>query len=236
MNKRRLPTAAIAFLAAALLAAVPHAALAQDIPQPAGVFGFVAHPNVALLLLTLGFYGLVYEFSTPGVFAPGVIGGICLLLGLYACNVLPVDYTGLALVGLGLALMTAEAFTPTFGALGIGGTAAFVMGSTMLFDAGQDGAYAVDLWVVAVLALTSLGFLSVVVGMAVKAQRLRPTTGIDELTAATGEVVAWTGSEGQVRVTGEIWKARAQGNASLKKGDKVRIMAVDGLCLTVAPA
>lgn len=198
------------------------------------VLDVITHPNVALLLMTLGFYGLIYEFAHPGVFLPGVVGGICLLLGLFALNVLPISTAGLALIFLGLALMAAEALTPTFGALGIGGAASFAFGATMLIDSDMPG-YGVDPWLIAALTVSSLGLLSFLLAVAVRAQKKPKTTGVDELLASTGEVLSWSRGKGEVRVTGEVWQATAASGILLEKGDRVRILSVDGLRLTVAP-
>lgn len=199
----------------------------------------ITHPNVAFLLMTLGFYGLVYEFANPGTFVPGVIGAICLLLGLFAMNILPINYAGLALIFVGLALMAGEAITPSFGVLGIGGAISFVAGAIMLFETEMPGdgfAYGIDPSVIGVLTLTSLGILSFLLNMTLKSHKRAVSTGVEELLNATGEVVTWSQGKGDVRVTGEVWQAVADADFILQKGDAVRVIAIDGLKLTIAPA
>lgn len=199
----------------------------------------ITHPNVAFLLMTLGFYGLVYEFANPGTFIPGVFGAIFLLLGLFAMNILPINYAGLALIFVGLALMAGEAVTPSFGVLGIGGAISFVAGAVMLFETEMPGdgfVYGIDPAVIGVVTLTSLAVLSFLLNLVVKAQKTGITTGVEELLHAAGEVVSWSQGKGDVRVTGEIWQAVADADFILQKGDAVRVIAINGLKLTVAPA
>lgn len=193
----------------------------------------IAHPNVAFILMTLGIYGLIYEFANPGSFVPGVTGSIFLLLGLYAMNVMPIDYAGLGLILVGMAFMIGEAFAPGFGALGIGGGIAFAAGAAMLFDSTVPG-YGVDPALIGATTLFSFGLLSIILALAVKAQRKKPVTGIEELSAAIGEIVTWADGKGEVHVTGEIWQAESD-TAGLKKGDKVEIVKIEGLRLIVAP-
>lgn len=199
------------------------------------LLGIIAHPNVAFMLMTLGSYGLIYECINPGAILPGVIGLICFILGLFAMNVLPVDYTGLALILVGIALMIGEAFAPAFGALGIGGAIAFAVGATMLFDS-VDPNFGVDPWLVAGITLSSLAFFSVIVAVALRAQRKPTVTGVDELKTAIGEVLDWEQGQGKVRVTGEVWSASAASpELIINKGDKVKVVEVDGLRLIVQP-
>ena len=192
-------------------------------------------PNVALILMMIGIYGLIFEFASPGLAVPGVLGAICLLLGLYALNVLPVNYAGLALMGVGVAFMVAEAFVPSFGALGLGGLAAFALGSTITFDTGS-GAYALSWWTIGgVTALSGL-VLILLVGMMVNSQRVRLSTGEDQLIGHTAEIASWTPEDGsgrgRVELQGEYWNA--VGPADLRAGQHVRVTARTGLTLTVA--
>jgi membrane-bound serine protease (ClpP class) len=192
-------------------------------------------PNVALILMMIGIYGLIFEFASPGLAVPGVLGAICLLLGLYALNVLPVNYAGLALMGAGVTFMVAEAFVPSFGALGLGGLAAFALGSTITFDTGS-GAYALSWWTIGgVTALSGL-VLILLVGMMVNSQRVRVSTGEDQLVGHGAEVASWTAEggsgHGRVQLQGEYWNA--VGPADLRAGQHVRITARTGLTLTVA--
>lgn len=198
------------------------------------ILSLIAHPTVAFLLMSIGSYGLIFEVTHPGAVFPGVAGAICLLLALFAMNVLPINHAGLMLMVLGICLMTAEAFTPAFGALGIGGAIAFAGGAVMLVDSVTPG-FGVDPAAIAIITLSSLLFLSVVLGLAVKAQKKKPVTGPEELLGAAGEVLNWSGGKGEVRVTGEIWQATADGPYIFNPGDRIGVTRVDGLVLTVAP-
>jgi membrane-bound serine protease (ClpP class) len=195
----------------------------------------IADPTIAYLLLLLGVYGLLFEFMTPGVVAPGVIGGISLLLALGALTVLPVDYAGLGLLALGIALMTAEAFTPGIGVLGIGGLVAFIVGSVLLFD--PDAARGMDFGVawpaIAAAALVSALFFIFALGMAWRARYRPGVTGRDRMIGSPGTVIVWEAGKGTVRVLGEIWSARAA--APLAPDDPVRVVGLEGLTLIVEP-
>ncbi len=192
----------------------------------------IADPNVALILLMIGVYGLLFEFWSPGAFVPGVVGAICLVLGMIALSALPVSYGGLVLVLLGLALMTAEAFSPGFGVLGIGGLVAFVVGALFLFDpAGSDIDLSLAWPVVLGAALTSALITTMVLGFAIRARRQPSVTGAEEMIGLEGQVVSWEGVQGAIRVHGEIWNAR--GPQSLLPGRPVRVVSREGLTLTI---
>jgi membrane-bound serine protease (ClpP class) len=199
------------------------------------VMSVIGDPTVAYLLLLIGFYGIIFELWNPGTFVPGVIGGVSLLLALGGLSVLPVSYAGLGLVVLGVALLTAEAFSPGIGVLGIGGFLAFVAGSVLLFD--PDAARGVDFgvaWpVIAGAALTSALFFMFGLGMAVRARRRPVATGRERKIGSPGVVVRWDGGRGAVRVQGEVWSARAE--APLAPGDRVRVAGLEGLTVTVEP-
>jgi membrane-bound serine protease (ClpP class) len=189
-------------------------------------------PNVAYILLLIGIYGLVFEFANPGYILPGVAGAICLLLALFAFHILPINYAGLGLLALGILFMLAEAFVPSFGALGIGGVIAFVMGSVMLFDA-DGGELAVSLPLIGSFALLSAGFFVGFIGMAIKARQRPVVTGREELRNAVGVVLEDFQGEGRVRIHGEVWAARSP--QRLKRGQRVQVTAVDGLVLNIEP-
>lgn len=194
----------------------------------------ITDPNVAYILMLLGIYGLFFEFVNPGFVLPGVIGAICLLLALFAFQVLPVNYAGLGLILLGIAFMVGEIFVPSFGALGIGGIIAFVAGSIMLIDTSAPG-YAISIPLVAALALVSASFFMFIAGMALRARNRPVVSGREEMIGLIGEAVAaFVQQKGQVHVHGEIWQARAA--ASVRKGQKVRVTDMDGLVLIVEPA
>ena len=190
----------------------------------------ITDPNIAFILLLVGVWGLVFEFSHPGIFAPGVIGSICLLLGLLALSIIPVNLAGLGLTLLGLGLMASEAFVPSFGALGIGGIIAFGLGAMMAFD---TPGYRLAWQVVAGATAVSVVLLMLVLGMLVRTRRLPASAGVATFTGATGEVITWSGSEGEVMISGERWRARAQ--TSLAIGASVRVVGRNGLTLDVEP-
>jgi len=192
----------------------------------------ITDPNVAYILMLIGIYGLFFEFANPGYVLPGVAGAIALVLALYAFQVLPVNYAGLALVGLGIIFMLAEAFVPSFGALGIGGVIAFVIGSVILFDTEGTG-YGVSLPLIFTLALISAGFFLFVVGAAIKARQRPVVSGLEEMLTAEGVVIGDFQGSGRIRVHGEVWSA--QSSVPLKSGDHVQVTAIDGLVLKVQP-
>jgi membrane-bound serine protease (ClpP class) len=192
----------------------------------------ISNPNVAILFMVIGVYGLIFEFLNPGTVLPGTIGGISLLIGLYSLAALPVNFAGAALVLLGLVLMLAEAFVPSFGALGIGGGLATAFGLTILVDSDLP-AFSIAWPVIAAVIVASLGFTLLIVPMAVRAYRRKVITGPDQMIGARGEVIDWRGQSGHVLVLGERWNASS--GAHLTKGNAVRVMAIDGLLLQVEP-
>jgi membrane-bound serine protease (ClpP class) len=199
------------------------------------IMSVIADPNIALILMMIGIYGILLEFWHPGVIAPGVIGAISLIVALAALSVLPVNYAGLALLLLGVALMVAEAFLPSFGIAGIGGVVAFALGALFLFDPEQsDIPIQVSWQVVAGLTGASAAFFLGLLGFATRA-RLRPVrTGAEELIGSIGEVVYWEDGQGRIRVHGEIWTAKS--GARLARGQQVRVVSRTGLTLAVEPS
>jgi membrane-bound serine protease (ClpP class) len=196
------------------------------------VMSAITDPNIALILLMIGIYGILFEFWSPGAIVPGVIGGICLIVALTALAVLPVNYAGLALLLFGVALMVTEAFTPGFGIAGLGGIAAFAVGALFLFDPAQsDIPIAVSWQVVAGLAALSAAFFAGVMGFAMRARHRPVRTGAEQMIGSTGEVVSWTETAGRVHVNGEMWEARSK--QSFSKGRKVRVVSRTGLTLDV---
>lgn len=195
----------------------------------------ISEPNIAFVLLMIGVYGILFEFWSPGAIVPGVVGGISLLLALTALSVLPLSYGALALVLLGIALMTAEAFVPGIGILGIGGLVAFVIGAIFLFDPGGADfdlrlAWPVIIGTAATTALLSAGVLASVI----QVRRRKPATGAEEMIGLVGEVVAWDGRSGAIRVHGEVWTAK--GDRTLEPGEAARVVKRAGLTLIVEPA
>lgn len=193
----------------------------------------ITHPSIAYVLLLIGIYGIVFEFLSPGAIVPGVIGAICLLIAAFALNLLPVNYAGVGLILLGVALMTAEAFLPSFGILGIGGIIAFVLGSLLVFDRDVPG-FALSWPIVMAAATVSAGTLIIAATAVVRAHRRRVATGDTGLIGMTGEVLAWSDGHGQVHVQGERWAARA--DVVLAPRQRVRVVARERLTLVVEPA
>lgn len=192
----------------------------------------ITDPSVALVLMMIGIYGLFFEFSNPGFGVPGVLGGICLLLALYALQLLPVNYAGLALILLGIAFMAAEAFAPSFGVLGIGGAVAFAIGAVILIDTEAPG-FGIPVGLIVALALTSAVFVAAITTMALKARRRAVVSGDEALPGSVAEVLE-TGERGTwVQFAGERW--RVQSEAPLLPGQKVRVLGRHGLVLDVAP-
>jgi membrane-bound serine protease (ClpP class) len=192
----------------------------------------ITDPNVAYILMLIGIYGLIFEFSNPGSILPGVTGAICLLLALYAFQLLPINYAGLALILLGVALMVAEAFEPSFGILGIGGIVAFVIGSVILIDTEVPG-YGISLPLIGAFALVSAALFALVIGMAIRAHRRAVVSGAEQLLGMHAEVLEDFDDKGKVRAHGELWQARSP--VPLHKGEQVRITGMDGLILEVKP-
>ncbi|RMG31553.1 MAG: nodulation protein NfeD, partial [Gammaproteobacteria bacterium] len=193
----------------------------------------LADPNLAYVLLLLGFYGLLFELANPGFVLPGVVGTLCLLLALFALHVLPVNAAGMALLLAGILFMVAELFVPSFGALGIGGLIAFALGSVMLFDRARTG-LAVAPGLIVGFTLATGGFLFGVLGLAVRARRRPVVSGAEELVGAEGVALEdFRDGCGTVRVHGERWRARAE--VPVSQGQGVRVTGRRGLELRVEP-
>jgi membrane-bound serine protease (ClpP class) len=193
----------------------------------------ISNPTVAYMLMLLGIYGLIFEGYNPGAIVPGVVGAISLLLALFAFQVLPVNYAGLALIALGVILMIAEFLVPSFGALGMGGIAAFVFGSVILMDSDVPG-FGVSIPLIATIASAGALTLLGIVWLAMQS-RVRPVvSGVEEMTHATAKALDDFAAEGAVWAHGERWKART--SAPVSKGQLLKITRVDGLVLYVEPA
>jgi membrane-bound serine protease (ClpP class) len=192
----------------------------------------ITDPTIIPILMMLGVMGLLYELLNPGFVLPGVIGAICLLLGLYAVQVLPVNYAGLALILLGILFMIGEAFAPSFGALGIGGAIAFVVGSIMLIDTELEG-YGVSWPVIITVAIVGAVVFGGVATLALKARNRNIVTGQEEMLQSVGEALESFKTEGRVRIHSEDWSARS--SAPVKRGQKVKVIGMDGLVLIVEP-
>ena len=194
----------------------------------------IAHPQIAYILLTLGLLGLTVEFWNPGAIAPGVAGGVCLLLAFFALQILPVSTTGILLIVFGLALLVLELKVPSFGVLGIGGTVSLVLGSVMMTRTVPG--VSVPLNFIIPVAVSFAGILLFLGRLALQSQRQRPVTGADALIGLQGRArtPVVPGADGQIDIRGEIW--RAESAVALEPGTAVRVLAVNGLTLMVEPA
>lgn len=188
----------------------------------------ISDPNVAYFLLLLGFYGLIYELASPGVFLPGVAGGISLLLAFYAFQILPINYSGLALITLGIVLLVSEAFIPSFGSLGIGGIVSFAIGSLILID---DKNLKVSIPLIIGTTAVSAVFLLLLVGRILLMRKKKIRTGEEALIGLVGEASKDFEGEGRIWLLGESWLAKSP--EKIRKGEKVRVTSRNGLELTV---
>jgi membrane-bound serine protease (ClpP class) len=188
----------------------------------------ISDPNVAYFLLLLGFYGLIYELANPGVFLPGVAGGISLLLAFYAFQILPINYSGLALILLGIILLISEAFIPSFGSLGLGGIVAFAVGSLILID---DASLRVSLPVIVSTTVVSALLILLLVGRMLTLRKKKVRTGEEALIGMIGEAAHDFAGEGRIRLLGESWQAKSA--ERIRQGEKVRVISRNGLELTV---
>ena len=193
----------------------------------------IASPEILLLLLMVGIYGLMFEGYNPGAIVPGVVGVICLLLAAYALQVLPVNYAGLALIVVGIALIVAEAFVPSFGALGIGGIAAFIFGAIMMFDTGIPG-YGISVTFVVSVAIVAGLFLLWLISYLVRLRRRGAVTGRGSILGGTGTAMESFTGEGKVWLEGEAWAAVSK--VPVEKDQEVVVRAMEGLMLEVEPA
>ncbi len=192
----------------------------------------ITNPNVAYILMLIGIYGLMLEFSNPGAIVPGTIGAISLLLALYSFQLLPINYAGMGLILLGVALMVGEAFQPSFGVLGIGGLTAFVIGSIILMDTDAPG-FGIDISVIITFSLISALVFIVVIGMAIKARRRPVVSGMEQLVGADATALLDFDRRGTVSIHSETW--RAVSNAPVRKGQRVKVAGIQGLTLLVEP-
>jgi membrane-bound serine protease (ClpP class) len=193
----------------------------------------ISNPTVAYMLMLLGIYGLIFEGYNPGAIVPGVVGAIALLLALFSFQILPVNYAGLALIALGIVLMFSEFLVPSFGALGMGGIAAFVFGSVILIDSDVPG-YGVSIPLIVSIAVAGALALLGIVWFAMQS-RVRPVvSGSEEMAGESAEALEDFENEGYVWVHGERWTARSDNPVT--KGQRLRVTMVDGLVLHVEPA
>jgi len=193
----------------------------------------ISNPEIVLLLGLIGLYGLIYEGWNPGAIVPGVVGAICLLLAAYALQVLPVNYAGLALILVGVALMVAEAFAPSFGALGLGGTVAFVFGSIIMFDSGVPG-FGISYAFVIGLGLVFAALLIWLISFLLKLRRRGAVSGRESIVGGTATAMEDFANTGMVWLEGEAWQARSRNPVT--KDEQLIVTRLDGLTLDVEPA
>lgn len=197
------------------------------------LLGVLTNPNVAYILMMVGIYGLLLEFYNPGGLIPGTVGAVCLLLALYAFQMLPVNYAGVGLILLGIGFMIAEAFQPSFGMLGIGGVIAFVIGSIILMDT-ELPSFRIYLSVIATTAVATALALAAILGMALSSRRRAVVSGVDQMIGASARVLDdFENGQGRVFVHSESWRGRCR--TPLKRGQNARVTAVDGLTLELEP-
>ncbi len=191
----------------------------------------ISNPTVAYILLMLGIYGLFFELSNPGSIIPGVVGGIFIILAFMALQTLPVRTAGILLLLFALVLFILEIKVTSYGILSIGGVVAMFLGSIMLFEETPGFPFRVDWRIALTVALLSAGFFVFALGMAIKTRLTRPTTGADGLIGKTGVASSAISPRGTVHLGAEIWKAVS--DEKIKKGERIRVVAVDGLELKV---
>ncbi len=197
------------------------------------ILDMISDPNVAYILMMLGFYGLLFELYSPGAIAPGVIGGICLILAFYAMHTLPLNYAGLALIIFGIILFILEIKITSHGILSVGGVIALALGSIMLIrtDSALEVIRISKGVIISTTAATAL-FFTFLIGAAVKAQKATPVTGIEGMVGEIGETLARLEPSGMVRVHGELWKAESI-SGTIDKGQKIKVTAINNLTLQV---
>jgi len=197
------------------------------------LLSIITNPNVAYVLMLAGVYGLFFELSNPGALFPGVLGAICLLLALYAFQVLPVNYAGLGLILLGIAFMVGELFIPSFGVMGIGGAIAFVIGSVILMETEVE-AYQISLPLIITVTVITALFVFTLISLALRQRRQPIVSGREQMIGSEGEAVAdFQDGHGLVHIHGEQWSARA--DVPLRRSQTVRVRDLDGLILVVEP-
>lgn len=190
----------------------------------------LSDPNIAYILLLLGFYGIFFELTNPGAIFPGVIGALCLILAFYSFQILPVNYAGLLLILLAIILFILDVKVTSYGLLSIGGIISMVIGSLMLFES-APGFLRVSLAVVLPAAIITALFFTFTLSLAYKAYRRKPVTGVEELIGIEGVAKTDVHKDGTVFVHGELW--RAWSDEPIKEGSSIVVEAVEGLKLKV---
>jgi membrane-bound serine protease (ClpP class) len=197
------------------------------------ILDLISDPNIAYIFFLLGIYGLMFELYNPGSVLPGVVGVISLIIAFYSLHTLPINYAGLALIVFGIILFILEIKITSYGMLTVGGIIALALGSLMLIDSPSSLEFAnISLSVIIPAVLFTAAFFAFAIGMGIRAQRRKPTTGIEGIIGETGEAIGALTPNGQVRMHGEIWNAVSEG-AEIPAGARVKVVAVDNLTLIV---
>jgi membrane-bound serine protease (ClpP class) len=199
------------------------------------ILDMISDPNIAYILMMLGFYGLLFELYSPGAIVPGVIGGICLILAFYSMHTLPLNFAGLALIIFAIILFILEVKIISHGILGIGGVISLALGSMMLIrtESGLE-IFKISRGLIVSITLATALFFFFLVGLVVKAQKTKPVTGMEGLIGETGESVSRLGPSGMVRVHGELWNAESV-TGTIEQGERIRVTAIKDLTLYVEP-
>jgi len=196
------------------------------------ILNALSDPNVAYILLMLGIYGIFFEFYHPGAIFPGVIGGICIILGFYALQTLPVNYAGFLLIALAMILFILEVKVQSYGMLSVGGIVSLFLGSIMLFHS-KETYLSISMYTIIGMVLPSALFFGLVATLAVKAQKITPRTGFDAIIGAKGTALGDFGKRGKILVSGEIWDALS--DVHVRSGDEVEVVGQEGFLLKVEP-
>jgi membrane-bound serine protease (ClpP class) len=197
------------------------------------IFDLLSDPNIVYILFLLGTYGLMFELYNPGSIFPGIVGVISLILALYSMQTLPINYAGLALIIFGIILFLLEIKIVSHGLLAIGGIISLLIGSIMLIRTSSILEFMEISWVVIIASVAISAFFFVfLLGLGLKVQRKKPTTGTEGLIGETGEVITPLNPEGTIRVHGEFWQAESSG-AKIGKGEHVRVIKIQNLKLMV---
>ncbi len=197
------------------------------------ILGILSDPNIAYILMMLGIYGLMFELYNPGAILPGIVGFICLVLAFYSMHTLPINYAGLALILFAIVLFLLEIKIVSHGLLTIGGVISLALGSIMLIQTDSMLEFVFISWeVIAITILITVAFFAFAIGMGIKAQKRKPTTGVQGIIGEIGEVSQDLRPEGTVKVHGETWNATSL-DGNLKKGVKVKVESIVNLKLKV---
>lgn len=200
------------------------------------ILNLLSDPNIAYIFFLLGIYGLMFELYNPGSILPGVVGVIAMIIALYSLHTMPINYAGLALIVFGIILFIAEIKITSYGLLTVGGVISLALGSVMLIDSDSSLEFIKISWGVIIPAvLLTAAFFFFAIGMGIRAQRRKPTTGMEGIVGESGETISTLNPNGQVRVHGEIWNA-VSSEVEIASGTKIKVVAVENLKLRVTEA